>query len=160
MPRSSHWFYLGTVLTLMVIFPVLSIMLEVVISKSPLDFLLIGSWFLFWGIGWRLLLAGVSQVVRPSFTMQSIFKHDAVESHAIVRELGFANLCVGLTAVVSLFIPVWRVPAAFIGGLFLGLAGIQHGIKGPVGLNEKVAMISDLFLFLLMIAYLVFQIVP
>jgi hypothetical protein len=78
----------------------------------------------------------------------SIFHIDHELSHEIVRELGFANLWVGLVGVLSLFLPSWRVVSAFAGGLYNGLAGLNHCIKKPGTANEAVALVSDLFIFL------------
>jgi len=36
--------------------------------------LLIGRWFVFWGIGVRLGLAGMRQVLQPGFTVRESFK--------------------------------------------------------------------------------------
>mgnify|MGYP006989339736 CR=1 FL=1 len=46
--------------------------------------------------------------------------------------------------------------AAFVGGLYFGIAGINHIIKKPAGLNEWIAMVSDIFIFLVMVAYLIY----
>jgi hypothetical protein len=45
---------------------------------------------------------------------------------------------------------------AIIEGLYFGLAGIQHILKKPDSANESIAMISDLFIFLLIGLYLAF----
>jgi hypothetical protein len=47
------------------------------------------------------------------------------ESLLLVRELGFANLALGLSGLFSLAFPAWRVPA-LAGGVFYGLAGGNH----------------------------------
>jgi hypothetical protein len=60
----------------------------------------------------------------------------------------------GLLGIISLFKPIWSVPAAIAGGLYFGLAGFSHLSKRPETRNEVIAMISDLFIFGLMSVYL------
>ena len=38
-------------------------------------------------------MAGIRQITNPAFTAKEIFHIDSMASLAIVRELGFANLC-------------------------------------------------------------------
>jgi hypothetical protein len=72
----------------------------------------------------------------PSFTLESIFNIKSKESVVILRELGFGNIAMGLSAVASLALGAWRVPVALVVGLFLGLDAVQHGINiQPVRMN-------------------------
>jgi hypothetical protein len=144
--------YLTSVLLFMLILPVISIIIDAG-YKSGISIFYIGKWFVFWAIGIRLLTAGLRQVIKPEFTAKDILHIESIESHIIVRELGFANICFGLAGVVSLYIPEWRTAAAFTGGLYMGIAGIQHIIKKPSTPNEMVAMVSDIFIFLVMAVY-------
>jgi hypothetical protein len=153
-PAKISTFYLFTILLLMLIFPLISIAIDTDFFKpSPAPLLATGKWFLFWGIGMRLFTAGIRQSIKPEFTARNIFHITDKQSHVIVRELGFMNICLGLTAILSLFIPGWRIAAAFTGGLYMGIAGVQHVIKKPVSPNEVVAMVSDLFIFMVMGMY-------
>jgi hypothetical protein len=144
--------YLASVLLFMLILPVISIVIDTGYNSGSSIFY-IGKWFVFWAIGIRLLTAGLRQVIKPEFTAKDILHIDSIESHIIVRELGFANICFGLAGVVSMYIPEWRTAAAFTGGLYMGIAGIQHIIKKPSTPNEMVAMVSDIFIFLVMAVY-------
>ena len=144
--------YLFSVLSFMLIFPGISIVTDYRADESIL--LLTGKWFVFWAIGIRLFTAGIKQVLKPAFTAEEIFHIQEPASQIIIRELGFANICFGLTGIMSLFIPEWRTAAAFIGGLYLGIAGVYHIIKKPSTANEMIAMVSDLFIFLVMAVYL------
>ncbi len=103
----------------------------------------------------RLFTAGLRQSIKPAFTAEEIFHIKDTGSQIIVRELGFANICFGLLGVLSIFIQEWCSAAAFTGGLYMGIAGIYHVIKKPSTPNEKLAMISDLFIFVVMMVYLV-----
>lgn len=151
----QQWGYAGTILALMLILPAVSVTAEMLAggtAATPMD--LIGKWFVFWAVGVRLLAAGLNQVRNPGFTVQKIFRIDHAQSHAFVRELGFANISLGVLGVVSSFASTLRPGAAVAGGLFLGLAGAYHAIKRPAGANEWVAMLTDLFAFGVLAGYL------
>jgi hypothetical protein len=146
--------YMYMIILLMLVLPVISIVIDSGQSGGTM-LILTGKWFTFWAIGVRLLLAGLRQTLKPEFTARDIFHIDNEESHAIVRELGFANLCFGLVGVISLFIPGWRVAAAFTGGLYMGIAGAMHIVKRPSTPNEVMALVSDIFIFVLMAIYII-----
>ncbi len=152
--RRINKFYLSTVLLLMLVLPVVSILIDRHYQPNGSLIALTGKWFVFWAIGMRLFTAGIRQVAKPAFTLQQIFHIQSTGAQAVVKELGFANICFGLAAILSLFIPGWRPAAAFAGGLYLGIAGINHLIKKPASLNEVIAMISDLFVFVVIGVYL------
>jgi len=148
--------YFYMIILLMLVLPVISIVADNYYHREESLMLLIGKWFVFWAIGLRLLLAGLRQSIKPAFTAKEIFNLEGAESFVIVRELGFANLCFGLIGLLSLLIPEWRSAAAFTGGLYMGIAGVYHIIKKPEGFNEIVAMVSDIFIFLVLALYLYF----
>lgn len=150
--------YLLSIVFIMFVFPLLSMIIEGISDHSRTHLIeLIGKWFVFWAIGIRLFMAGINQVMRPGFTVQKIFKIDDPQSHAFVRELGFANISIGTLGLLSLFVPQLLLSAAISGGLFLGLAGIHHIIKKPASTNEYIAMITDLLIFLIMLFYVISQ---
>lgn len=103
-----------------------------------------GVWWVFWGIGVRLLTAGVSQILRPQFTSKEILHIDAPEAAQIVQELGFANVALGIAGVLSLSIPAWAPAIGFVGGIFLLLAGIRHVTKKAKNSKEWVACLTDI----------------
>ena len=148
--------YFFFIILLMFILPVLSVGIEHYAGKEQSSLMnLVGKWFIFWAVGLRLFIAGLRQASNPSFTAKSIFHIKDKESFVIVKELGFANICMGATGIISLFAPQWRIAAAFFGGLYLGIAGINHIIKKPAGSNEWITMVSDIFIFLVMVACIV-----
>jgi hypothetical protein len=150
--------YLLAVLFLMGLAPLLSIGTEALITRAnDPTWMLIGKWFIFWAVGVRLFTAGIRQVVNPGFTAQQIFKIKGSKVHKLVRELGFANLCLGSIGIISLFLPFWRGAAGLAGALYLGPAGVQHLLRKSDDPNEKVAMISDLTIALLIAIYLASQ---
>ena len=106
-------------------------------------------------MGIRLFIAGIRQTTNPAFTAKEIFHISSEESFPVVRELGFANLCFGLTAIISLFLPSWRIVSAFGSGVYYGLAGALHFIKKPAGINERFALITDIIIFILLMLYFI-----
>ena len=147
--------YLAVVLLLMGVFPIASVLIEAFASHSDASlWFLVGKWFVFWGVGMRLLLAGVRQMVNPAFTADTIFGIKDKAAEVIVRELGFGNFAIGVLGAVSLLNRDWVVPAAIAGGLFYGLAGALHTRNGGRNTNENIAMISDLFIFVVLALYL------
>jgi hypothetical protein len=148
--------YLAIVVLLMLILPVVSIFVEFIVLHSAADLLfLVGKWFVFWAVGVRLLLAGLRQVVNPAFTAQTIFGVRDQGALTIVQELGFGNLSIGLIGALSLIEARWIVPAAVAGAAFYGLAGIKHLTKGERNGLENIAMISDLFIFVVLVGDLI-----
>ena len=147
--------YLTAVVLLMAVLPIASILAEAILARGGADVpWLIGKWFVFWSVGVRLMLAGLRQVFNPKFTAETIFGLKDEAALTIVRELGFGNLSIGLLGLVSLPNPNWTVPAAVAGGLFYGLAGIEHLRHGELNAKETVAMISDLFICAILASFL------
>jgi hypothetical protein len=154
--KKSNFGYLLVVTLLLVVLPVWSIIMESCLRPGRSGLWdLTGKWFVFWAVGIRLLMAGFRQTFQPAFTAQEIFRIKDKASFAIVKELGFANLCTGLAGVLTLWLPAWLVPTAFIGGLYYGLAGIGHLTKKVDSPNEMIALYSDLFIFLVVMAFVV-----
>jgi hypothetical protein len=145
--------YFASVILLLVVLPVISISVETLLSHHAMSMALVGRWFVFWGVGVRLLLAGVRQVVQPRFTAEEIFGVRDPGSFAIVREVGFANLSMGFLGVCTLFRVGWLVPAAVVGGLYYGLAGALHIFSQERNAKEYLAMISDGFIFVVLLVF-------
>ena len=147
--------YLAAIVLLMGVFPVVSILIELFVAHTSADIIfLIGKWFVFWSVGVRLMLAGARQISKPAFTAQTIFRIEDKAAETIVQELGFANLAIGAIGTLSLMFPDWITPAAVAGGLFYGLAGIKHYMKGDRNRLETIAMISDLAAYVILAGYL------
>ena len=148
--------YLWMVILLMFVVPIISIVVQVLIDKNALGITpLIGRWFVFWGVGIRLVSAGLRQSLRPQFTSEEIFGISGSEPWPIVEELGFANLSMGILGVASILNRSWVVPAAIAGGLFFGFAGLRHAARRSRNRAENIAMISDLFLFCVLSGFLI-----
>jgi hypothetical protein len=143
--------YYAIVATLMFAFPLISIGVEASLRGEPVAAVLIGKWFVFWAVGWRLLLAGIRQIIQPGYTARVILGFKSDESLLLVRELGFANAALGLVGIVSLFVPSWQLAAALAGGVFYGLAGINHARQPHRNRMANVAMTSDLFISMVLL---------
>jgi len=149
--------YFVSVVLLLVVLPAVSVILEAVVAPHGLGVMrLVREWYVFWACGIRLLLAGIRQVLQPRFTATEIFDLDSVKAFPMVREIGFGNLAMGTLAVWTMFRHDWVVPAAIVGGLYYGLAGLGHVFRGEQrNVNETVAMVSDGFAFLVLLVVVV-----
>lgn len=115
---------------------------------------LTGKWFTFWGVGMRLGIAGLRQAFNPAFTARDIFEIEDPAAQPVVRELGFANLALGLLGLLSL-LPGWTPPAALAGAVFFGLAGWKHTKASERNATRTVAMLSDILIAAVLAFYLV-----
>lgn len=149
--RKRCLMYLGAIVVLMLVLPLVSIAVETALGGGP-ALVLAARWFVFWAVGVRLGLAGVKQVAQPAFTAGTIFDIADPKAHVIVQELGFANLSFGLLGLLSLVFPSFLLPAAVGGGTFYLLAGVKHLMRGERNRVETIAMVSDLGIALLLAA--------
>ncbi|MGD0362350.1 MAG: DUF6790 family protein [Bryobacteraceae bacterium] len=146
--------YFVTVILLLLVLPLASVAIEALRLGPDFSYLLpIGKWFVFWAVGVRLAIAGVRQVFQPSFTAIEIFEIHEPKAFVIVRELGFANLSMGCLGLCSLWHKQWVVPAAIVGGLYYGLAGLGHIAQKRKNAKENTAMITDLLAFAVLLTF-------
>lgn len=145
--------YIAIVLLLMLIFPIAGVGIEHHATPATPLLLLIGKWFVFFAVGWRLGIAGLRQTIQPRFTAEQIFDTSDPGALKLVRELGFANLGAGIVGIMSLWLPAFVLPAAIASGIFYAAAGLLHAIQKDRGLNENVAMVSDLWIAAILAAY-------
>lgn len=136
--------YTVVVFAIMLVFPILSILIEQALSQHGyMEAVIVGKWFVFWLVGVRLLLAGIRQILQPNYTAEKLLGIKDPASYLVVRELGFANSSIGTLGVVSLFNPAWVVPAAIAGCLFYTLAAINHALRPHRNHHENIAMWTD-----------------
>jgi hypothetical protein len=148
--------YTISVVLLLLVLPAASVLVEHTLSAGSTDLMwLIGKWFTFWACGVRLFMAGVMQVSKPEFTAGSIFNLSDPAAYGLVREVGFGNLSMGTIALLSLAIPSWVAPAALVGGLYYGLAGVGHLMRPERNTKEQVALVSDLLIAALLVVFVV-----
>ncbi len=80
--------YYAVVATFMFALPLLSIFVEAGTSHMAVGALLACKWFVFWAMGWRLLLAGIRQVVQPAYTAREILGLKDEKSHLLAALVG------------------------------------------------------------------------
>jgi hypothetical protein len=90
-------------------------------------------------------------VAQPRYTARVILGLQSDEPLVLVRELGFANLGIGLVGIVSLEVASWRLAAALAGGIFYLLAGLNHVLQPKRNRLETTAMVSDLLAALVLL---------
>jgi len=147
--------HLMIVLLTMLVLPVASILIERWTGTGTASlWQLVGKWFVFWGVGVRLLIAGLRQILRPDLTATGIFGVTDKAAFPLAQELGFWNVTIGLLAIVSLRRPDWVPPIAIAAMLFYAMAGVQHATNRAREFTENVAMISDLAMAALLFAFL------
>ena len=112
--------------TFMAVLPIVSTLAELWWRGAPGLLFAAGKWFVFWAVGVRLLIAGIRQVLQPSFTASTIFRITDPAAEKLVTEIGFGNLSMGLVAALTLLFPAWLVRAGLTGGLYLALADFKH----------------------------------
>ena len=155
--------YLLTVLLLLFVLPAGCVLAEAIARDASDLLLIVGKWFVFWGVGVRLFLAGVRQIFQPAFTARKIFELAEPGALAIVRELGFANVTMGTLGLASLAYSAWLIPAAvaphaaIVGTLYYGLPGAGHLVRPERNSIEEIALVSDLLIFVLLGVFLAIQ---
>jgi hypothetical protein len=146
--------YIVIVSLTMFVLPAGSILIEWSFGQPSLLWL-IGKWFVFWAVGVRLLLAGVRQYLQPAFTSRDILGIESPDVFVLVRELGGANLAAGIVGLASIVQPTFVLPSAIGSGVFYFVAGTEHLKEKQRGTKETIAMVSDLFVALVLIGYAV-----
>jgi hypothetical protein len=101
--------------------PAICTVAQALINKDTFSFEVFAKWFIFSAAGIRLFIGGIKQITNPASTAKEIFHIDSMASLAIVRELGFANLCFELVGLISRLQPSWRIVSAFGSGFIMGL---------------------------------------
>ncbi|MHA3725319.1 DUF6790 family protein [Leucobacter sp. HY1910] len=149
--------YVVTIVALFAVLPAVSVALEWVLRPKRRDlWSLIGRWVVFWAVGVRLFTAGLSQAMQPEYTAEGIFGITDPVVLPFIQELGFANMSIGAVALISVFVRRWSIPAAVSGLLFFGFAGFRHLFSGDLGTSvQLMALISDLYIFAVLAAYLI-----
>ncbi len=143
--------YEASIVLFFLVVPIVGAVIEVNLFCSEENiFLALFKWYVFSGVGLRLFSAGLKQAISPSFTAKTLFNLDDENAFAIVRELGFANICFGIMGILSFFFPELRAAAAIAGGTFFGLAGFMHLFRKRESRDETFAFVSDLFIFIVL----------
>ena len=72
-----------------------------------------------------------------------------------MQELGFANVAAGAVVILSLWFPVWVLPVSLYALIFYGAAAIKHLMNANRNRLETVATISDAWIAVVMLVFLV-----
>ena len=148
--------YYLTVVLLMFVLPIGSALIELFAFPNPAALIpVLGKWFVFWAVGARLFLAGLRQGIQPRFTAETILGIKGDAPLHVVQELGFANISIGVIGLISILNGAWVMPAAIAGCLFYGFAGGRHVVQRNRNALENTAMVSDLFIFVVLAAYVI-----
>ncbi len=126
-----------------IVLPIVSALIELLmVGGDPV--LVFGKWWVFWGVGTRLLVAGIAQVSGKGPTTQILgAAHPSAQEVQLTRELGTANIGMGAAGLLAL-VPGWALPAGLAGGVFLLIAGILHLPKKGKNPQETLATWTDL----------------
>jgi hypothetical protein len=148
--------YVPMVIALMLVFPLISIVAQFMLTDhgalgAASNLAVVAKWYVFWAVGVRLSLAGLRQIVQPRYTAETILGLKGADSLFVVRELGFANFSMGSIGIASQFAPAWVTAAALLGGVYYGLAGINHCFHPGRNRLQNLAMVSDLFAALVLV---------
>jgi hypothetical protein len=135
--------YFVLVIAQTVALPIISGVVELaVVGGDPV--LVFGKWWVFWGVGTRLLVAGVAQVSGRGPTSAILGAAvPSIPERQLARELGTANIGMGVAGLLAL-VPGWALPAGLAGGVFLLIAGILHVPKKGKNAQETLATWTDL----------------
>ncbi|MES2432500.1 MAG: DUF6790 family protein [Pseudomonadota bacterium] len=147
--------YFAIIALTMFVLPLASAVLEHNLHPGADWPLLTGRWFVFWAVGVRLLLAGARQYLKPGFTMHEIFRLKDDAALPLVRELGGANLSIGVVGLLSLAAPSFVLPAAIYAVLFYAVAAWEHIGSQNRNFNETLALVSDIFAVLVLAIFIV-----
>lgn len=149
--------YFVIVTLIILVFPLAGVGIELIAQDNHQDLVEIAArWFVFWGVGVRLFLAGIVQITKPSFTAQKILGVESEESLILVRELGFANLAMGRLGLATIFVNAWVLGSALAGSIFYFFVGVNHAQQPERNAKENYAMVTDIFLGLLLAVVLFF----
>ena len=154
--RSMGYFIL--VIAQTIVLPVISGVIQLaVVGGDPV--LTFGTWWVFWGVGTRLLVAGIAQLSGRGPTSAILgVATPSIQETQLTRELGFANLCLGLAGLLAL-IPGWALPAGFAGGIYLLIAGVMHLPKKDKNPQETLATWTDLIVGIVVVVLAIYVLV-
>lgn len=138
-----------------IVLPLAATIIQLLVSPGADALMVAGSWFVGFGVGVRLLGAGIVQMFRPQFTAKNLLGIDSPGANQIVQELGFANTAMGIAGIIATFLASWLAPVAAVGGIFLLLAGIRHLAKSGKSAREWIPTITDLILAVVLLIFVV-----
>lgn len=150
--------YFILVIAQTIVLPIASAIIELAtIGGDPV--LVFGKWWVFWGVGTRLLVAGIAQVSGKGPTAAILGSTaPTVQETQLTRELGIANVGMGVAGLLAL-VSDWALPAGLAGGVFLLIAGIMHVPKKGKNAKEALATWTDLIVGIAVVVLAVYSLV-
>jgi hypothetical protein len=141
-----------------VVLPVVSGIIELAVTGGD-PVVVFGKWWAFWGVGTRLLVAGIAQLSGKGPTTAILgASTPSIQAQQLTRELGAANIGMGLAGLLAL-LPGWALPAGFAGGIFLLMAGAMHVSKKGKNPQESLATWTDLIVGVAILVLAVYTLV-
>ena len=147
--------YLIFVVGTTIVLPLAATIIHMLVDPGADLLLVAASWFVGFGVGVRLLGAGLMQMFRPQFTAKGLLGIDSPGANQVVQELGFANTAMGIGGIVAGSLAAWLAPVAAVGGIFLLLAGIGHITKRGKTAREWIPTVTDLILAVILLTFVV-----
>ena len=150
--------YFILVIAQTVVLPIVSGTIHFVVAGGD-PVLVFGTWWVFWGVGTRLLVAGLAQASGRGPTAAILgATAPTVQERQLTRELGAANVAMGLAGLFAL-VPGWALPAGLAGGVFLLIAGLMHLPKRHKNTEETLATYTDLVVGVAVVVFAVSTVV-
>jgi len=149
--------YLLLNIGLVLIMPMVSTYTEHYVDEVTVSWTSLVKWFIFWTIGIRMFATGIKQASSPEATEPKVLSIKNSDTYNMIRKLGFANITIGVMGILSVLHDQWRLLAAITGGLYLGLASVQHYFKKSYTPKQVIALIYDLLVFFVLFLYIAFQ---
>lgn len=150
--------YFILVIAQTLVLPVVSGIAELAVGGGD-PVLVFGKWWVFWGVGTRLLVAGIAQVSGKGPTTEILgASAPSIQEKQLARELGTANIGMGLAGLLAL-VPGWALPAGLAGGVFLLIAGVLHVAKKGKNPQETLATWTDLVVGVVVVVLAVYVLV-
>jgi hypothetical protein len=146
--------YLAIVALTMFVLPVASVLIEHSLRPDAPVVFLLGRWFVFWGVGVRLALAGLRQFFQPAFRQRDI-PHSGRRGAVAGARTGRCEHRDGGRGPAVAGLRELYPPIPISAGVFYGVAGFRHMAEKSRSRNETIAMASDLFLFALLAFFVV-----
>lgn len=148
-------YFIGVILQTVVL-PLVSGTIELaVVGGDPIE--VFGRWWVFWGVGTRLLVAGAVQLVRPGTTAAILGSGEPTPAERQAsRELSTGNIGMGLAGLLAL-VPAWAAAAGAAGGVFLLAAGLMHVTKKGKNPQETLATWTDLLVGAVVVVFVVYS---
>ena len=144
-------FHLISKISISIILPLLCVLIEIAISKRQNNAIIFKNtflkWLCFWVVGFNAISVGVMQAFNPSYTANLL--HVTMSDFIIVEELGFAQLGIGIVALLSLKWVKFRKPAVMAYGIFIFGCTVIHFLRfSVIDMGEIISTSNDIWVLI------------